>query len=260
MERTLSLILDEEGRVSLTLMKDKADNIDKFTTKFEDSEMIRKKFKKQIEQYLKENKEYVQAISKKRGQLFRGRIAILEATIRNDSLCLVEKRVLYKKHLVAFNTIIKDKPTMLRFLQLEQIGYNQYGFKKLISPFLTREIRYANYKVVSSINLIKREIKRENFYDILRIICKAYEIERKKRSDLKTIEAIYKENITKPNNNLPREVSDFSQQEKDEEPFCIIDGVSYPTDQQPFDNDDLRHMDSTYIPDGLGGKDAKRVR
>ena len=90
MERTLSLVLDEEGFVSLTLMQDDAIKIDEFTTKkFEDSEQIREHFKSQIDNYLEENKRYVEAISKGRGKNFRGRIVILEPHEHDGSLYFI---------------------------------------------------------------------------------------------------------------------------------------------------------------------------
>lgn len=253
MERTLSLVLDEEGFVSLTLMQDDAIKIDEFTTKkFEDSEQIREHFKSQIDNYLEENKRYVEAISKGRGKNFRGRIVILEPHEHDGSLYFIEKRVLYKKNLVAFKEMIKDKPTMQRFLQLERIGFNQYGFRKLISPFLTREIKYTNYQVKSRVDFLRREIKRNknNFYDILRIISKAYEIERKNRPNLKTIEAIYKES--------KKTLIEPIKKDIEEKEYCVIDGVSYPIDEIPFDLDELRYMDTDFLPDGLGEVDGKR--
>ena len=257
MERTLSLVLDEEGFKSLTLKKDEAVKIDEFTTKkFEDSEQIREYFKKQIDKYFEENKSYIEAISKRKGKPFRGRIVILEPQERDGSLYFVEKRVLYKKNIIAFKEMIKDKSTMQRFLQLERIGFNQYGFRKLISPFLTREIKYTDYKIKSRVDLIRREIKRNknNFYDILRIISKAYEMERKNRPYLKTIEAIYKESKPK----FDEDIVDNSRGDLKE--FYNIDGVSYPVDQIPFDLDELRYMDTDYLPDGLGDIREKRKR
>ena len=253
MERTLSLVLDEEGFESLTLMQDEAVKIDEFTTKkFEDSEQIREYFKPQIEAYLKENKNYIAKISQERGKLFRGRIVILELHERDNSLYFVEKRVLYKKNLVAFKEMVKDKLTMHRFLQLERIGFNQYGFRKLISPFLTREIKYTNYQVKSRVEFIRREIKRDkkDFYDILRIISKAYEMERKNRPNLKTIEAIYKES--------KKTLIEPIKKDIEEKEYCVIGGVSYPIDEIPFDLDELRYMDTDFLPDGLGEVDGKR--
>ena len=195
MERTLSLVLDEEDKISLTLMQDDAVKIDEFTTKkFETSEQIREYFKKQIAAFLEENKNYIDSVSKSTGKKFRGRIVILEAKENNNSIEFIEKRVLYKKHLIAFKELVKDENTMRRFLQLERIGYNVHGFRKLISPFLCREIKYTNYRVVSQTDFLRRELKKDknNFYDVLRIVIKAYEIERKQRN-LKTIDAIYRQ-------------------------------------------------------------------
>ena len=57
MERTLSLVLDDECKISLTLMQDDAVKIDGFTSKkFENSEQIRDYFKKQIADFLEKNK------------------------------------------------------------------------------------------------------------------------------------------------------------------------------------------------------------
>ena len=246
MERTLSLVLDEEDKISLTLMKKEANDIDDFTTKnFEDSDQIREYYKGKIEKFLEQNKKYIETVSSRTGKSFRGRIVILEARQLEGSLYFVEKRVLYKKHIVAFNEMIKDRSTMLKFLQLEKIGFNQYGFRRLISGYLYREISYANFKVKSRVNLIRKEIKKNkaNFYDILRVITKAYEIERKKRN-LPTLEAIYnshKKDQKKENTSLnnPRD-------------FYLIDGVYYPIDDIPFDLDDLRHLDTEFKPDGLG--------
>lgn len=247
MERTLSLVLDEEGKINLTLMKKESNEIDDFTTKkFENSEQIREYFKEKIAIFLDENKAYIEEITKRTGKKFRGRIVILEAKEMNSSLYFVEKRVLYKKHLVAFKEMVKDKDTMLKFLQLEKIGFNQYGFRKLISPFLTREIITTNFKVKSRVDFIRREIKKnsDNFYDILRIITKAYEIERKKRG-LPTIEAIYDRNKKESKKNQVN-------QEADSKDFYLIDGVFYPIDDIPFDLEQLVRLDSNYRPDGLG--------
>lgn len=257
MERTLSLVLDEEGFKSLTLMKADALKIDDFTTKkFENSEQIRDYFKKEIEKYLEENKNYIKTINNGRGKLFRGRVVILEPHEKDGSLYFVEKRVLYKKNLFAFKEMIKDKLTMQRFLQLEKIGFNQYGFRKLISPFLTREIRYANYQVKSKVDFIGKEIKKDktSFYDILRIISKAYEMERRNRPSLKTIEAIYKES------KAPSFEKTNSKDENPKNDFYNFDGVFYPVDQIPFDLDELRYMDTDYLPDGLGDIRERRNR
>lgn len=280
MERTLSLVLDDECKISLTLMQDDAVKIDEFTSKkFENSEQIRDYFKKQIADFLEKNKNYIEAVSKNSGRKFRGRIVVLEARENNNSIEYIEKRVLYKKHLVAFKELIKDKGTMIKFLELEKIGYSERGFRKLISPFLCREIKYANYKIVSQIDFLRRELKKEknNFYDILRIIIKAYEIERKYRK-LKTIDAIYKQSKTKvehKNSTIPSTTSSFenknstipsatsSFENNNESNFYYIDGISYHEDEIPFGLEELSEMEAngTIIdrrPDGLGPNERTR--
>ena len=256
MERTLSLVLDEEGFKSLTLKKDDAVKIDEFTTKkFENSEQIRDYFELEIAEFLEQNKNYLNAINQK-GRMFRGRIVILEAKEKDGNTYFVEKRVLYKKHIIAIKEIVKDRMTMQRFLNLEKIGFNQYGFRKLISPFLTREIKYANYKVKSQVDFIRRELKRnkKNFFDILRIIVKAYEIERQTRPNLKTIEAIYKESCQIQ----PKDFEPISSGEAKE--YYVLNGVRYHIDCIPFDLDDLKKMETDYFPDGLKDIHEKRFK
>lgn len=264
MERTLSLVLDDECKISLTLMQDDAVKIDEFTSKkFENSEQIRDYFKKQIADFLEKNKNYIDTVSKNSGRKFRGRIVVLEARENNNSIEYIEKRVLYKKHLVAFKELVKDENTMRRFLQLERLGYNVHGFRKLISPFLSREIKYTNYRVVSQTDFLRRELKKDknNFYDILRIIIKAYEIERKQRS-LKTIDAISKQTKEKSK----KEASFFSTKPTDdieESNFYYIDGISYHEDEIPFGLEELSVMEAEGVtlakrPDGLGPNERTR--
>ena len=262
MERTLSLVLDEEDKISLTLMQDDAVKIDEFTTKkFETSEQIREYFKKQIAAFLEENKNYIDSVSKSTGKKFRGRIVILEAKENNNSIEFIEKRVLYKKHLIAFKELVKDENTMRRFLQLERIGYNVHGFRKLISPFLCREIKYTNYRVVSQTDFLRRELKKDknNFYDILRIVIKAYEIERKQRN-LKTIDAIYRQSKIQRNEKKREEQSKI---EIDESEFYLIDGISYHENEIPFALEELSKLEADGItfdkrPDGLGPNERTR--
>lgn len=259
MERTLSLVLDDEGKISLTLMKDEANKLDDFTTKnFENSEEIRNFFKDKIEKYLEENKKYVETVTKKTGKKFRGRIIILEVIEEDSNLYFIEKRVLYKKHLIAFKELVKDEKTMKRFLKLEKIGYNQYRFRRLVSPFLVREISTADYRKNNRVEIIRREIKKskKNFYDMLRIICKAYEYERGARN-LPTIDMIYKNyKETKEQELMQIPVKKghgiIRNEDLDDEQFISIDGQLFPINEAP-DLDILKKgIDTDYSPDGLG--------
>ena len=251
----MSLVLDSEGYKCLTLMKADSNEIDDFTTKkFENSEQIREYYKDKIDTFLEQNKPYISEITKQTGKKFRGRIVILEAKEQNSSLYFIEKRVLYKKHLVAFKDMVSDKGTMLKFLQLERIGFNQYGLRRLISPFLSREITYTNFKIKSRVDFIRKEIKnnKKNFYDILRIIAKAYEIERKKRN-LPTIDSIYEKSKSMTRNSNCQLTNENIEQE-----FFYFDGVYYPIDDIPFDLEQLSRLETNYRPDGLGPNERTR--
>ena len=275
MERTLSLVLDDEGKLSLTLMHDDAVKIDEFTSKkFQNSDQIRDYFRKQIDEFLEKNKNYIDIVSKNTGKKFRGRIVVLEARENNNSIEYIEKRVLYKKHLVAFKELVKDKNTMKRFLQLERIGYNERGFRKLISQHLCHEIKYTNYRVVSQTDFLKKELKKDknNFYDILRIIIKAYEIERKYRK-LKTIDALYKDYQNKKKSSQVEQrktiIDDemtFQKEslsaktgiiEDNDKLYIIIDGQYIPIEEAP-DIDELNKYDTDFRPDGLGPNERIR--
>lgn len=264
MERTLSLVLDKFGHKSLTLMKGDNDTIDGFTIKFENSEEIREKFKKQINAYLEENKTLIESISNYLGRNYRGSIVILEVNDQNGELNYLKRRVLYKKHVIAFKEMVKDKLTLQGFLRLEKIYVNELGMRKLISPFLEKKIRYSNYRVISQTNLIKREIKKNtsSFFDCLRLISKSYEEERKKRHHLKSIDDIYNE--YKDKKQLQKELREEEKIDIGEyiEPnfyksSTVIDGFTYDQDDMPSLDELQRMLDSDIegiIPDGLSRK------
>ena len=59
MESSLSLVLDEEGKISLTLFGGSNSEVDEYTIKnFASSEDVRKKYEKQINEFLLKNNNY----------------------------------------------------------------------------------------------------------------------------------------------------------------------------------------------------------
>ena len=273
MQRSLSLVLDPEFRLCLNLKKDEADEIDDFTTKnFESSLDIRKCFDKQIKQFLEENKRYIYEVEHRSGKKFRGRIVVLEATNKNDSLILIEKRVLYKKHKSAFKEMVKDKKTMLKFLEFENIGAIQYGYRRLISQFLRQQITYLDYNSKSKVNFITKELKQKNFYDILRIIVKAYEFERKKRN-LPTIEEIYERSKKSKDSNHQSDIDPNEDVEPSSAPnynknrieingeiYTRVDGVLTPIPELS-ELEELKRLLKAgltdYSPDGIEKKHGR---
>ncbi|MEG2322509.1 MAG: hypothetical protein RSB71_03410 [Bacilli bacterium] len=251
MQRTLSLVLDEECRIALTLKEDDNIELDKFTSHFENSDEIREKFKTIIEPYLIQHQNFIKSVEHKTGKKYRGSIVILEAIGFKEPILEIKKmRVLYKKHLIAFKEMVKNSQTMKKFIVLDSIRANELGIKKLTTPFIQREIRYSNYAVKSQVEFIRAYIKRDkkSFYDSLRLIIKAYEEIRKTNPKLKTIEAIYKEylNQKQVDHNVDKQIQDNSEME------YIVDGFKFQADEIPYDLDELENMDSNFHPDGLG--------
>ncbi len=266
MERMLSLVLDDEGKKSLTLLAGDARKIDEFTTKkFENSDQIREYYKDKIDPYLQENANYLEAIQKRTGKNFKGRVVILEMCNDDSSYYYRDRTVLYKKHIIAFKEMIKDRPTMQRFLELNKINYDYLGFKRLISPFLSREIKIVDYSKKSRVELIGREIrKHDTYYEILRLLTKAYLEERKKRPDLKTIEAIYSDYLKTRNISQKNVLEKQGCKERiipkvDEDGYITIDGFRYSIDALPFDLEQLNKVDNiNFWFDGLGEIDEEK--
>lgn len=267
MERKLSLVLDDRGLVSLTLYR--ADNVvmDEYTTKnFESSDDIRKKYQKEIDEFLNKNQNYLNAIRNNSKRDFNGRIVLLQVDPNNITE-FVEKKVLYKKHLIAFKQMCKDKGTMQEFSRLEKIGVNAYGLKKLVSPQIHREISYdKTFNIKTRVNYIQRSLKnnKNNFYEILRIMIKAYKNQRAIRKNLPTIDKIYKDYLESKKVNISenhniQETCSFSVE--DERKYFGVDGISYLQEEQElFDLDDLKYIeDLDFLPDGLdrNGKSFK---
>lgn len=262
MERTLSLVLDDSGLIRLTLFDGSNDEIDKYTTKFDSATSLRKKHQKEIDAFLKLNQHILDSRDKGKKN-FYGRIVVLE---KNGDF-YDEKKVLFKKHLVAFkNYIYQDRLTMQEFARLEQYGYETLNKKKLISYYLAREIRYeGTYAIKSRVEKIKRDInKDEDFYDILRIIIKAYKHQRESRTDLPSIEQIYSEYLQDKkisaelhNEIMGSQINNSIAEPINEEEKYIVDGVIYAKEEQElFDLDDLKNMeDANFAPDGLGKND-----
>lgn len=267
MQRTLSLVLDDKGLIKLDLYVGTSDEIDKYTTRFDNATNLRKKYQKQIDAFLQQHKDFLDSRDKNKKN-FYGRIVVLEKN--ND--CYDEKKVLFKKHLIAFkNYIYKDKRTMQEFERLEKYGYETLNKKKLISYYLAREIRYeGTFAIKSRVEKIKRDInKDEDFYDILRIIIKAYKRQRESRPNLPSIEQIYSEYLQdkKVSVELSKATTDVLVESENtvgsmnEDERYIVDGVIYSKEEQElFDLDDLNMMDDTnFTPDGLG-KNDKSIR
>ena len=106
MIRNLSLILDREGEISLTLESMDSIELDKFIMKsFSSSEEVRNKYASIINPYLENHKNFLNDIYNKTGRKFRGSIVITEL---QDDRSTQLKRVFYKGYVSIYKKIFND--------------------------------------------------------------------------------------------------------------------------------------------------------
>jgi len=253
MERTLSLVLDNDGFVSLTLKKGDSLTLDKFTTGFENSDEIRNFFKEEIEQYLQKNESYIKEYERIYKRKNNGRIVLLEPYNYGTKLYLRRQAVLYKKHVKCLDHLIKYKKVMQRFLELDKVRANELKVNSLVSIALQNNIKFSSFKTKADINRIKMYLKRdENFYEKLRLIVKAYK-ENKKNLNLPKIENIYCK--IKKNNSYVKSTPNITI-DNEMPDIVLINGQRYKSDDIPtiYDLDNRYDLETEYHPDGLGPK------
>lgn len=258
MERTLFLVLDDNYLIKLPLYEGTSDEIDKYTTRFENASKLREKHQKEIGDFLSKHQDFLDARDSEKKKYF-GRIVILE----NHNGEYEEKKVLFKKHLIAFREYIyKDKQTMQEFARLERIGYLTRNKKKLLSSHISDQISYSgNFKVKTRVERIRSEInKSKNFYDIIRLVVKTYKHQRANRPNLPTIEHIYleylkaketKKEIKTLNSKVEKKVVRHNATVEDEEKEYVVNGFKYNADElHLFDLDEIDAENSDILPDG----------
>lgn len=193
MERTLSLVLDERGTNSLTLVKGDARKIDTFTSYYEDSENIREIFKDKIDNYLKDNANLIKSIEESTNKKFRGRIVILELDSKNMPN-LIERKVLYRKHSNIFSRLINERITITKFCESE-IQKRKEKTNYLISDYVLKCLRsnnvYDRNVGLTELRNISKKGSNEPRYEILRELVLAHENARKEGANLLTIDRMY---------------------------------------------------------------------
>ena len=194
MARTLSLVLDEECHISLTLMKDEAENIDKFTTGFENSDGIREQFKDQIEEFLNDNKNFIDYVKKETGKNYRGGIVLLDTLERNGTELFIEREmVLYKKHTIIYPKLIRQD-VMKEFLNEDKKRAARLDTDTFTTTYMHYRIKDNNFNTKKNIEEITHFIKNGKFYEKIRLMFKAYE-KLRIRNNFKTVDFLYKELI-----------------------------------------------------------------
>lgn len=249
MEYTLSLILDEEAKVSLPLICGDIYKIDKYTTTFENATELREVYQDKIDEFLNANMDYLKSMRYKLDNFnFNGWIVILQ---KNGSKSII-KKALFKKNKKRFKELCSNKKIMRGLLSLDSII--REGERPIVSEFVSDLILDDNtFNVQSDLEVLKNELakkKNKAYYEILRLMFKVEkmilsgtEISLLDKNNPNHIELInsYNEVRVLARNIMPSEYKTFS-----------IDGVTYNwEEQEQFDLDDLSRMDTDLKIDGL---------
>ena len=225
MERCLSLVLDKEARISLTLEKMESKALDEYISKnFVSSEDIRKKYSKQIETYLAEHQNFIKEVEENNGKRYAGSIVITEL---QDDLTVKRIKVLYKKDIRIFKEISKNKKFMLAIENRDYINYvnsikNRENYYRIFLEYYAKELRFRseNPKHFKRIMGSWREAIKESkfYYDIIRRVLKEYE-QRYKELKLDSPTVVYSKyleerSIARKNKELEEEITSLDNLQK----------------------------------------------
>ena len=190
MERSLALVLNgrEDNKlylpttISLTLETMESKELDDYISKnFESSEDVRAKYNSKITSFLEQHKSLIETVEKNTGRKFRGSIVITEL---GGDLTLERKKVLYKKDIILFQEIIKNKKFLLALNARDYINYNsalkeRKPYIRIFPEYYSRELHFRctnenQFKRILSQwqNMLKDSL---HYYDIIRRVLKEYE-------------------------------------------------------------------------------------
>lgn len=225
MERCLSLVLDKEAGISLTLEKMEAKALDEYISKnFTSSEDVRKKYSKQIEAYLAEHQNFIKEVEESNGKRYAGSIVITEL---QDDLTVKRIKVLYKKDIRIFKEISKNKKFILAIENRDYINYinsikNKENYYRIFAEYYAKELRFRseNLNHFKRITGSWREAIKESryYYEIIRRVLKEYE-QRYKELKLDSPTVVYSKyleerSIVRKNKELEEEITSLDNLQK----------------------------------------------
>lgn len=225
MERCLSLVLDKEARISLTLEKMEARELDEYISKnFTSSEDVRKKYSKQIEAYLAGHQKFIKEVEESNGKRYAGSIVITEL---QDNLTVKRIKVLYKKDIRIFKEISKNKKFILSVENRDYINYinsikNKEDYYRIFLDYYAKELRFRseNYKHFKRVMGSWREAIKQSkvYYEIIRRVLKEYE-QRYKELKLDSPTVVYSKyleerSIARKNKELEEEMASLDNLQK----------------------------------------------
>lgn len=212
--RELCLVLDMTGNCRLTLKSGELSEIDKYTSKkFNDSEEIKQYYKKEIDDFLKENEEN---LKNSNNPNYKGRICMVLPEKVGHEITDYQRSILYKKHIIIFNELLNNRDAMCEFAY-----YEKNKKDKIVSDFICDIIRKPwnrRNSTSTHINEWLKTIKKQPdiYYQVIRDLLTSYENARKKKPYLRSIEQIYEDYIIKEKSKTPKKEDDIATQEEPE--------------------------------------------
>lgn len=268
MERSLSLVLN--GRKSSTmLLQDvtylelvtmESKELDEFISKkFNSSDEIRKKYSSVIIPFLEKNSTFLTRVENETGKKYEGSIVITEF---HDDLTIERKKVLYKRDMILFKEIIKNKKFMLvlenyDYLCSQSAYRNHEKYRRIFPEYYGKELRFHCFNDEQFRKIIgqwRTSLKQSSYYyDIVRTILKEYQ-SRYKELDLGSLDVIYSEYLGKKKKDniasLEQEFAYFdslkSEYEGPKRYPKIYDEDGYPGDLEDYSSDG--HIDELDDP------------
>lgn len=292
MERSLSLVLDEMGNISLTLEKMDARKLDEYISKnFNSSEEIRKKYSAKIDPYLEQYKAFITKVEIYNEKKYAGSIVITEL---QDDLFVKRKKVLYKRDMIIFREITKNKKFVLALENRDYINYqsalkNEEKYNRIFSDYFGKEIRFrctSDGKFNRTMGQWRNAIKDLNrYYDLIRTVLKEYKnrhkelgldspdvvyssylagqevryqsiLEEERRSEYEFAQSVKKGD--KQALDLAAHIDDYKE-EKIDEPVRYVSGADedeYPGDLERLDNS---QTSTTELEEGMSNSKTKTL-
>lgn len=183
MQRNLSLVLDKDAKISLTLETMEAKELDKYISKnFNSKDDVRTKYKSVIDEYLKQHQRFLDEVKQKTGRDYAGSIVITEL---QEDLSVKRVKVLYKKDIRIFKEITNNSKFILAFENRDYINYinalkNEEQYQRIFLDYYAKELRFRNmdnnkFKRVMGQwrNAIKESYR---YYEIIRTTLKEYDL------------------------------------------------------------------------------------
>lgn len=205
MERSLDLILNGresnkmplQDTIYLSLEKMEAKDLDAYISKnFNSSDDIRKKYASKIDPFLEQYSSFIESVEQNTGRKFNGSIVITEM---DNNLVLERKKVIYKKDMVLFRQITKNKIFLISLETRDYINYRKSlddnkNYRRIFSEYFAKELRFysvSDHKFKRIVGQWRNAIKESKYYyDIVRQVLKEYQ-NRYKELGLDSLDVIY---------------------------------------------------------------------